>query len=123
MARAAGWTTCSSKGCALAQIRMRLSQYFRNRQRSQGRHRFLDQLLQWETAAFSLGWQDARRSLCYAKRAAGTGARPRARSGPGADPTGGMINMIHLSKAAKLSRSWGPALASDPKTTHAGKDR
>src|SRR5438105_13119492 len=90
---------------------MRLSQYFRNRQRSQGRHRFLDQLLQWETAAFSLGWQDARRSLCYAKRAAGAGARPRARSGPGANPTGGMINMIHLSKAAKLSRGWGPALS------------
>src|SRR5205823_6637631 len=27
-----------------------------------------------------------------------------------ANPTGGMINMIHLSKAAKLSHEWGPAL-------------
>ncbi len=88
-------------------IRMRLSRCLRDRQPRQGRDRPLDRLLQHSQATFRARRADAGRSLCYATRAAGTGARP----GPGANPTGGMINnMTHLSNAAKLSRDRGPPL-------------
>jgi hypothetical protein len=40
----------------LAEIRMRLSPCFREGKRSQGRHRFLDQLLQRVTASFGPEW-------------------------------------------------------------------
>ena len=82
---------------AIAQIRVRLPQRLRDRQRGPVRDRALDRLLQHQPATLLVRRHDARRGLCY-----------RTASGE----TGGVnTNPIHLSRAAKLSRKTDPPLA------------
>src|SRR5258706_14100550 len=81
---------------ALAEIRVRVPECLRDRQRSKTRDRSLDRLLQRRSTALGPRRQDARRDLCYRQ---------------GAGETGGVIKpRNHLSQAAILSRKTGPPL-------------
>src|SRR5260221_11423781 len=83
---------------ALAEIRVRVPECLRDRQRSKTRDRSLDRLLQRRSTALGPRRQDARRDLCYRQ---------------GAGETGGVIKpRNHLSQAAILSRKTGPPLRS-----------
>jgi putative transposase len=79
---------------AQPQIRMRLPQRLRDRQRSPQRHRFLDRLLQPAASTLDLRRQAARRGLCYGENDGAIG--------------GVETNPIHLSQAAKLPHQAGP---------------
>src|SRR5260370_19996236 len=83
---------------ALAEIRVRVPECLRDRQRSKTRDRSLDRLLQRRSTALGPRRQDARRDLCYRQ---------------GAGETGGVIKpRNHLRQAAILSRNTGPPLFS-----------
>jgi transposase InsO family protein len=79
---------------AIAQIRVRVPQCLRDRQRRKVQDRALDRILQRRTSALGSRRQDARRGLCYAgkRREIGGVIEPR----------------IHLSQAAILFRKPGP---------------
>jgi putative transposase len=82
---------------AIVEIRMRLPQCLRDRQRGKNRDRSLGRLLQRRSTPLGLRRrQDARRGLCYADKRG---------------EIGGVIQpRIHLSQAAILSRRPGPPL-------------
>src|SRR5258708_30306093 len=87
---------------ALAEIRVRVPECLRDRQRSKTRDRSLDRLLQRRSTALGPRRQDARRDLCYRQ---------------GAGETGGVIKpRNHLSQAAILSRKTGPPLTNSTAT-------
>src|SRR5258706_11856160 len=93
---------------ALAEIRVRVPECLRDRQRSKTRDRSLDRLLQRRSTALGPRRQDARRDLCYRQ---------------GAGETGGVIKpRNHLSQAAILSRKTGPPLSLCQKTRSSASD-
>jgi hypothetical protein len=81
---------------AIAEVRMRVYECLRDRQRGTNRDRTLDRILQYRSTTLSLRRQDARRGLCYAGK--------RGEIGGVTEPR------IHLSQAAILSRKAGPPL-------------
>ena len=97
---------------AFTQIRMRLSERFRNRVGGPSRDRPLDQSIQQRETSLGTRRSDARRGVHWFGQEILRGASPSGSSPLRISLTGGNKNYgVHLRNAAEWSSQWGPPLS------------